>query len=84
MTQGRDYYPDRPVKPLKPSEVVPTSTYIERGQRWMEKEEAVSLRQAMEDMDLKDTKEKGAGSKEENPEERRIYEAALNEAAELV
>ena len=84
MTQGRDYYPDRPVKPLKPSEVVPTSTYIERGQRWMEKEEAVSLRQAMEDMDLKDTKEKGADSEEENPEERRIYEAALNEAAELV
>ena len=56
MTQGRDYIPDKPlpVKPLKPSEVVPSSRYIERGQRWMEKEEAVSLRQAMEDLDLRD------------------------------
>ncbi|TVY86030.1 hypothetical protein LAWI1_G008717, partial [Lachnellula willkommii] len=61
-------------KPLKPSEVVPTATYIERGQRWMEKEEAVSLREAMEDMEL---------SKEEE-EEARIHGAAQNEASELV
>ncbi|KAF4631543.1 hypothetical protein G7Y89_g6581 [Cudoniella acicularis] len=60
--------------PLKPSEVVPTATYIERGQRWMEKEEAVALREAMEDMDLK--------KKEE--EEARIHAAAQNEASELV
>ncbi|KAK4452953.1 hypothetical protein QBC34DRAFT_446746 [Podospora aff. communis PSN243] len=78
---ARDYYPDRPVQPLKPGEVVPTATYIERGQRWMEKEEAVSLRQAMEDMDLKD---QGKDAPAEDAEEKRIYEAALDEAAELV
>src|SRR5258707_422531 len=44
--------PEPPVVPLKPSDVVPTATYFERGQRWMEKEEAVSLREAMEDMSL--------------------------------
>ncbi|RKF61076.1 putative lim domain-containing protein [Erysiphe neolycopersici] len=55
---------------LKPSEVVPSATYIERGQRWMEKEEAVALRQAMEDMDI--------------DEESRIYAAAQKEASELV
>jgi len=61
------------VSPLKASDVVPSATYIERGQRWMEKEEAVSLREAMEDMDLK---------KEE--EEARIHAAAQDEASELV
>ncbi len=59
---------------LKPSDVVPTATYIERGQRWMEKEEAVSLREAMEDMDLK----------EREKEEARIQAAAQDEASELV
>ena len=59
---------------LKPSDVVPTATYMERGQRWMEKEEAVSLREAMEDMDLKT----------QDDEEARIHAAALDEAAELV
>lgn len=61
-------------QPLKPSEVVPSATYIERGQRWMEKEEAVSLREAMEDMDLA----------EQDDEEVRIHAAAQNEASELV
>lgn len=43
----------------------------------MEKEEAVSLRQAMEDKDLKDVPS--------SPEpEDRLYDAALNEASELV
>lgn len=86
MTQGRDYIPDKqiPAKPLKPSEVVPSSKYIERGTRWMEKEEAVSLRQAMEDMDLRDELSALPDKEPENDEERRIYEAALNEAAELV
>lgn len=100
VTRGRDYYPDRPARPLKPSEVVPSATYIERGQRWMEKEEAVSLRKAMEDMDLKEHNKSasggplvrpdvGAGSgsdeaPEQTEEERRLYEAALAEAAELV
>ncbi|QSZ29060.1 hypothetical protein DSL72_003570 [Monilinia vaccinii-corymbosi] len=59
--------------PLKPSEVVPSATYIERGLRWMEKEEAVSLREAMEDMDTK-----------ELDEEVRLYNAAQEEASELV
>ena len=40
----------------------------------MEKEEAVSLREAMEDMDMEDV----------NEEELRIHEAAQNEASELV
>lgn len=85
MTRGRDYFPDRPVQPLKPSEVVPTATYIERGQRWMEKEEAVSLRVAMEDMDLKDKPPKeGEGDDSETSDDKRIYNAALDEAAELV
>ncbi|TAQ87935.1 hypothetical protein B7494_g3740 [Chlorociboria aeruginascens] len=59
---------------LSPSEVVPSATYIERGQRWMEKEEAVSLREAMEDMDLKKQVE----------EAMRIQAAAQDEASELV
>lgn len=45
-------------------------TYMENGMRWMEKQEARSLRQALEDMDLK--------------EETRIHAAAQDEAAELV
>jgi hypothetical protein len=81
-TTGRDYYPATPgVTPLKPSEVVPSATYIERGQRWMEKEEAFSLHQAMDAIDIKDEEN------EEPPphdDETRIYNAALNEAAELV
>ncbi|KAH7026353.1 uncharacterized protein B0I36DRAFT_376140 [Microdochium trichocladiopsis] len=78
-TSTRDYYPDKSVAPLKPGQVVPSATYIERGQRWMEKEEAVSLRQAMVDMDLKDQK-----PSEDATDETRLYTAALDEAAELV
>lgn len=86
ISQGRDYIPDKPlpVRPLKPSEVVPSSRYIERGQRWMEKEEAVSLRQAMEDLDLRDELKALPKEAPEDEEERRIYNAALDEAAELV
>ncbi|KAM3436105.1 hypothetical protein NHJ13734_005263 [Beauveria thailandica] len=78
---GRDYYPSKPTAtgPLKPSEVVPTATYMERGQRWMEKEEAVSLRDAMEQMDVQDNT-----GRETPNDESRIYQAALDEAAELV
>ncbi|RQM06113.1 hypothetical protein DH86_00003355, partial [Scytalidium sp. 3C] len=65
---------DPPPRLLKPSEVVPSATYIERGQRWMEKEEAVALRGAMEDLDLKN----------EMDEEMRIHAAAQEEASELV
>ncbi|KAI1004288.1 hypothetical protein K3495_g3920 [Podosphaera aphanis] len=65
--------PDPRVPPLKPSDVVPSATYIERGQRWMEKEDAVALREAMEEMNLK-----------EELEELRIHAAAQKEASELV
>ncbi|KAI0543997.1 hypothetical protein F4679DRAFT_577197 [Xylaria curta] len=78
-TSGKDYFPTTPVAPLKPSEVVPSATYIERGQRWMEKEEAFSLHQAMDAIEDKDEKEE-----KEQDDETRIYNAALNEAAELV
>ncbi|KAH8195236.1 hypothetical protein TruAng_010599 [Truncatella angustata] len=83
---GRDYYPEKssPVKPLRPNEVVPTATYMERGSRWMEKEEAVSLRTALEDMDLKDEQKKPSEPEDNNDDDTRIYHAALNEAAELV
>lgn len=97
ITGGRDYYPEKPTAatPLKPNEVVPSATYIERGSRWMEKEEAYSLRAAMEDMDLQDRSrsgnphqaEAGEGSGSESPQneaEFRLYNAALDEAAELV
>lgn len=46
------------------------SSYMENGMRWMEKQEARSLRMALEDMDLE--------------EERKIHAAARDEAAELV
>lgn len=78
--QGRDYYPDKSVAPLKPGQVVPSATYIERGQRWMEKEEAVSLRQAMEDKDARDSPPPTSPTSDDG----RLYEAALNEASELV
>ncbi|KAI0399476.1 hypothetical protein F4802DRAFT_36329 [Xylaria palmicola] len=78
---SRDYFPDQPaVTPLKPSEVVPSATYIERGQRWMEKEEAFSLHQAMDAIDIKDEPKDDQAEEDET----RIYNAALNEAAELV
>lgn len=86
---GRDYYPESApaIAPLKPGEVVPSATYIERGQRWMEKEEAVSLREAMDAMDAVDLKDED-GDKEEgeqqDDDESRLYNAALDEAAELV
>jgi hypothetical protein len=44
--------------------------YLERGQRWLERQEAHSLRRALEDMDVK--------------EERKIFDDAQDEAAELV
>ncbi|KAI6246281.1 hypothetical protein HI914_05753 [Erysiphe necator] len=70
-SQTPQYNPENSQIPLlKPSDVVPSATYIERGQRWMEKEEAVALRKAMEDMNI--------------DEESRIYAAAQKEASELV
>lgn len=82
-TPGRDYFPDKPAgAPLKPSEVVPSATYIERGQRWMEKEEAFSLHQAMDAIEIND--EQKEEQEREQDDEARLYDAALNEAAELV
>lgn len=48
----------------------PSMVYRESGQRWMEKQEAHSLRMALEDMDLQD--------------EQKIHSAAQDEAAALV
>ncbi len=50
--------------------IAPSATYRESGQRWMEKQEARSLREALEDMDLRD--------------EERLHKAAQDEASELV
>ncbi|KAL1868732.1 hypothetical protein Daus18300_005866 [Diaporthe australafricana] len=77
---GRDYYPDKSIAPLKPGQVVPSATYIERGQRWMEKEEAVSLRHAMDDKDARDSPPPTSPTSEDG----QLYEAALDEASELV
>jgi hypothetical protein len=87
-SRGRDYYPSSSVPPINPSEVVPSSTYIERGQRWMEKEEACSLRDAMEELDLRRAPAKSPAaigeSQADSEVDARLYDAALNEAAELV
>lgn len=54
----------------KNSMIVPSATYRERGQRWMEREEARSIREALEDIDFKD--------------EESLHAAAQDEASELV
>ncbi|PGH02205.1 hypothetical protein GX51_04779 [Blastomyces parvus] len=48
-----------------------TGTYKVRGQRWVEREEARSLRQALEEMDFLD-------------EEKRLHDSAQEEATQLV
>lgn len=85
-TKSRDYYPTTPTPPpLKPDTVVPTASYMERGQRWMEREEASSLRDAMEEMDFRESrKNTPAPDAAIEDDETRLYNAALNEAAELV
>ncbi|KAL6717963.1 hypothetical protein ACLMJK_004048 [Lecanora helva] len=52
------------------SSITPSTTYRESGMRWMERQEARSLREAMEDMDMRD--------------EIKIHAAAQDEASELV
>ncbi|KAI0484754.1 hypothetical protein GGR56DRAFT_680438 [Xylariaceae sp. FL0804] len=79
-TSGKDYYPEKPNAPLKPSDVVPSAAYIESGQRWMEKEEAFSLHQALDALEVKDKGESG----QQDDDETKLYKAALNEASELV
>lgn len=69
------HHPNSPVGqrdiPIAMSNMVaPSASYRESGQRWMEKQEARSLREALEDMDLRD--------------EGLLYEAAKQEASELV
>lgn len=54
----------------KTSMIVPSATYRERGERWMEKQEARSIREALEDIDFKD--------------EESLHAAAQDEASELV
>ncbi|MCJ1394040.1 hypothetical protein MMC18_006918 [Xylographa bjoerkii] len=54
----------------KTPDPVPYGAYMERGQRWMEKQEARSLRVALEDMDLR--------------EEQRLHTAAQKEATDIV
>ncbi|KAM0253941.1 hypothetical protein ACHAQJ_007064 [Trichoderma viride] len=89
-SRSRDYYPTSPTPPpLKPDTVVPTASYMERGRRWMEKEEALSLRDAMEEMDLRDSRKNApdadpTADPATEDDETRLYNAALNEAAELV
>lgn len=89
--RGRDYYPSKPTaQPPKPADVVPTPVYMERGQRWMEKEEAFSLRDAMEEMDIRKAsqpdqpQDMSKAPQPEDSEEARIHAAALDEAAEIV
>ena len=50
--------------------ITPSGTYRERGMRWVEKQEARSLREALEDIDLQD--------------EAKLHNAAQDEASELV
>ena len=52
------------------SMITPSAVYRENGLRWMEKQEARSLREALEDMDMRD--------------EERLHAAAQDEASELV
>lgn len=54
----------------KRSSVIPSGTYRESGMRWMEKQEARSLREALEDMDMRD--------------DAKVHAAAQDEASELV
>ncbi|KAG7121986.1 hypothetical protein HYQ44_002884 [Verticillium longisporum] len=54
-TKAHDYQSTRSKSPNGPSDLLPSVKYIERGQRWMEKEEAGSLRHAMDDMKLADS-----------------------------
>ncbi|KFX96632.1 hypothetical protein V490_03227, partial [Pseudogymnoascus sp. VKM F-3557] len=60
--------------PLSANVVVPSATYMVRGQRWMEREEMTSLRDALEDMDTNDELEA----------EIKLHAAAQQEASDLV
>jgi paxillin len=70
VEQSRPVVGSRDISMAQGNMVAPSATYRESGQRWMEKQEARSLREALEDMDLRD--------------EGRLHEAAQDEASELV
>ncbi|CRG84882.1 Leupaxin [Talaromyces islandicus] len=65
----RGFSPEAKVIPQANS-INPSGIYRESGQRWMEKQEARSLRDALEEMDLQ--------------EEERVYAGAQDEATRLV
>lgn len=67
-TASRDFYTC--TTSTKRSSIIPSRTYRESGMRWMEKQEARSLREALEDMDMRD--------------DAKIHAAAQDEASELV
>ncbi|MCJ1284780.1 hypothetical protein MMC26_004116 [Xylographa opegraphella] len=61
---------DEAIGPKKAADTVVNGAYMERGHRWMEKQEARSLRAALEDMDLR--------------EEQRLHAAAQEEATNII
>ena len=66
--RGRKVSPTAAIQPSGPDEAV---AYKESGARWMERQEAISLRDALKVMD-------------QNDEEKKIHGAAQDEAADLV
>lgn len=60
-----------PTSPEPPSRSIPSRTYRESGSRWMERRESISLRNALQELDIHD-------------EENRVHQAAQMEAADLV
>ncbi|KAF7508735.1 hypothetical protein GJ744_008982 [Endocarpon pusillum] len=66
--RGRKLSPSAVIQPPIRSS---SGNYRESGSRWMERQEAISLREALEEMDLQS-------------EEKRIHAAAQDEAADLV
>ena len=68
--RGRKVSPTATIQ-VQGDSVSPNRAYRESGTRWIERQEAIALRDALQEMDIRD-------------EEKRIHEAAQNEAAELV
>ncbi len=66
--RGRKFSPTAVIQPPVRSS---SGNYRESGSRWIERQEAISLREALEEMDLQS-------------EEKRIHAAAQDEAADLV
>ena len=60
-----------PTATIQVGSVSPDRAYRESGTRWIERQEAISIRDALQEMDVQD-------------EERMVHDAAQDEAAELV